>query len=88
MDYGALNELFTFEACETRKCVNVTIKDDEFDELDEFFTYHLMRTTGLDTRITLDPVDRRIEIVDNDRKQHIALCMWDMGCPSPSLQST
>ena len=71
MDYGALNKLFIFEACETRKCVNVTIKDYEFDELDEFFTYHLMRTTDLDTRITLDPVDGRIEIVDNDRKQHI-----------------
>ena len=63
MDYGALNEILMFEACETRKCVNVTITDDEFDELDEFFTYHLRRTIGLDPRITLDPVDGRIEIL-------------------------
>ena len=66
MDYGPLNELLMFYACETRKCVNVTVIDDVVDELDEFFTYHLRRTTSLDTRIELDPVDGRIEIVDND----------------------
>ena len=37
MDNGALNEILMFEACETRKCVNVTITDDGVDELDEFF---------------------------------------------------
>ena len=53
-----------FGACEIRNCVNITIRDDEVDELDtEFFTYHLR---SLDPRIELDPVDRRIEIVDND----------------------
>ena len=56
-----------FGACEIRKCVNITIRDDEVDELDtEFFTYHLRRTTSLHPRIELDPVDGRIEIVDND----------------------
>ena len=68
MDYGPLNELLMFYACETRKCVNVTITDDEFDEFDESFPYHLRRTTSLDPRIELDPVDGRIEIVDNDGK--------------------
>ena len=66
MDYGALNEILMFEACQIRKCVNVTITDDEIYELDEFFTYLLRRTIGLDTRITLDPVDGRIEIIDDD----------------------
>ena len=56
-----------FGACEIRKCVNITIRDDEVDELDtEFFTYHLRRTTSLDPRIELVPVDGLIEIVDND----------------------
>ena len=66
MDNGALNEILMFESCETLKCVNVTITDDGVDELDEFFPYHLRRPTGLDPRITLDPVDGQIEIVDND----------------------
>ena len=66
MDNGALNEILMFEACETRKCVNVTITDDGVDELNEFFPYHLRRTTSLDPRITLDPVGGQIEIVDND----------------------
>ena len=66
MDNGALNEILMFEACETLKRVNVTITDDGVDELDEFFPYHLRRTTSLDPRITLDPVDGQIEIVDND----------------------
>ena len=56
-----------FGACEIRNCVNITIRDDEVDDFDtEFFTYHLRRTTSLDPRIELDPVDGRIEIVDND----------------------
>ena len=56
-----------FGACEIRNCVNITIRDDEVDELNtELFTYHLRRTTSLDPRIELDPVDGRIEIVDND----------------------
>ena len=68
MDYGALAEVLMFDSCETRKCVNVAITDDFVDEVDEFFTFHLLRTPNLDSRIDLDPVDGRIEIVDDDRK--------------------
>ena len=66
MDYGALDEILMFDECERRRCVNVTITQDLVDEPDEFFTFHLNRTTGLSTRIELDPVDGRIEIVDDD----------------------
>ena len=72
MDYGALTEILMFDTCETRKCVNVTITDDLVDELDEFFTFHLSRTPNLDPRIDLDPVNGRIEIIDDDRKSN----MW------------
>ena len=66
-DYGPLSKVLMFGACEIRNCVTITIRDDEVDELNtEFFTYHLRRTTSLDPRIELDPVDGRIEIVDND----------------------
>ena len=58
-----------FDACVTRQCLRVTITDDGVDELDEFFTYQLRRTTGLDPRIQLDTaLVGRIEIVDDDGK--------------------
>ena len=68
MDYGALGVTLVFEACDTRKCVYINITDDEVDESDESFTYHLRKTSVLDSRIDLDPVDGKIEIVDNDGK--------------------
>lgn len=66
MDYAELVETLMFGACETRKCVNVTIRDDMVAESDEIFTYQLRRTTDLDPRIALDPVNGQIEIADND----------------------
>ena len=68
MDYGPVNVVLTFGACVTRRCMSVTITNDGVDELDESFTYHLRRTTGLDPRIELDPVDGRIEILDKYSK--------------------
>ena len=74
-----------FGACEIRNCVNIAIRDDEVDI--EFFTYHLRRTTGLDPRIELDPVDGRIEIVDNDGGMwHIKLVI--VSDSFPLFQST
>ena len=70
-DYVALSETLMFDACQTRSCVNVTIVDDLVDELEEFFRVSLTRTTGLDSRITLNPVDGRTVITDNDGKSYI-----------------
>ena len=69
MDYEALDMTLMFDECERRICMNISITQDLVDEPDEFFTFHLNRTTGLSPRITLDPVDGRIEIVDDDGKQ-------------------
>ena len=46
--------------------MNVTIVDDLVDEPLEYFDFTLERTPGLDTRISLNPVDGRIAIIDND----------------------
>ena len=78
MDYGPVNVVLTFGACVTRRCMSVTITNDGVDELDEFFTYHLRRTTGLDPRIELYPVDGRIEILDKYSKYY--------NCNSPFMQ--
>ena len=58
--------MLVFDVCETRKCVNVTVTDDEVDETGESFTFHLSRTVDLHPHITLDPADGEILIVDDD----------------------
>ena len=66
MDYLTLNSILSFGACQTRHCTDVTIMDDLVDEPLEYFDFTLERTPGLDTRISLNPVDGRIAIIDND----------------------
>ena len=68
MDYQGLNSILSFAACEIQRCVNVTIVDDLVDEAEEFFHFTLERTPGLDSRISLDPVDGQVFIVDDDGK--------------------
>ena len=58
-----------FSECERQKCLNVTVTQDLVKEPDEIFTVHLNRTIDLSPRIDLDPVDERIEIVDDDSEQ-------------------
>ena len=70
MDYMTLAEVLMFDVCETRQCVNVTIADDLVNEPQESFHVSLERTPGLDSRITLEPVDGEIVIVDNEGKLH------------------
>ena len=66
MDYGALSTTLMFDTCETRKCTNIAIANDDIPEGTESFTITLERTPGLDDRITLDPVDGEIQISDRD----------------------
>ena len=63
-DYTAVNALFSFEACQTKSCVNVTITDDNVNEVVEYFIFSLARTADLNARIDLDPENGRIYIVD------------------------
>ncbi|CAI8036863.1 hypothetical protein GBAR_LOCUS20653, partial [Geodia barretti] len=62
-----------FDACETRKCVNVTITDDMVDEQRELFTYTLTRTPSLDPRIELDPIDGTVEIINSDVPENVVV---------------
>ena len=61
-----LEEVLMFDACETQQCVAVTIVDDMIDEPEENFHVSLERTPDLDSRITLEPVEGEILIIDND----------------------
>ena len=69
MDYGAIDVILEFGACETQMCVNVSIVSDLVDEEDEIFTYHLRRTPNLDPRINLEPTDGTVEIINDDGEQ-------------------
>ena len=65
-DYFAVTTILMFDACQMRSCVNVTIRNDVILENVESFNITLERTSDLDSRITLDPVNGVVEIIDND----------------------
>ena len=87
-DYVAVEEGIIFAACEIQQCVAVTIVDDVVDEPDEVFHASLERTPGMDSRITLDPTEGKIEIRDNDgmnldtlRLQYnVMVCCYYVSC--------
>ena len=67
MDYASLSDvILTFAACDERQCVDIIIEDDSIPEELESFDVTLERTTGLDARIRLDPVDAVVEIIDSN----------------------
>ena len=63
--------ILIFDECERHRCVNVSITQDLVGEPDEFFTFHLNRTTDISPRIDLYTVVGRVEIVGDDGKQCI-----------------
>ena len=76
MDYEALSTTLMFAACETRQCVDVTIVDGMIVESIETFAVTLERTSDLDSRITLNPVDEEIKTIDNDCKLTVLHTRW------------
>ena len=80
MDYIGLSSILNFAACETRQCVNVTIVDDTVNELVEEFDITLERTLGLNTRISLDPVDARVVINDEKSNDLITVSKAHITC--------
>ena len=69
MDYQLSSTILAFGACDTRLCVEIPIVDDEVVEWTESFTVTLERRSDLNSRITLDPVDGVVEIIDSDGVQ-------------------
>ena len=76
-DYGVLTGYMRFGACDHQKCVDINIVDDQAEEKTEAFELTLERTSGLDDRIILTPVNAFIEIRDNDGNyiNNIAVCI-------------
>ena len=70
-DYNHIFYNLAFDTCDIRQCTEIPIVDDMIVELTESFFVTLERTPGLDSRITLKPVDGEIEITDDDGMQYI-----------------
>ena len=68
MDYGELDMILHFDTCDVQQCTFVSIVNDLVDEPEEFFSYTLERTPGLDGRIDLDPTMGQVVITDDDSK--------------------
>ena len=66
LDYGAVDTVLMFAACERKNCVNLYITNDIILEKDESFDLTVEKTSDLESRITLDPVNGVVEIIDND----------------------
>ena len=65
-DYLSVSTILNFDECATSQCTEIMIVDDEIPENTESFNVGLGRTPGLDSRITLNPVDGVIQIDDVD----------------------
>lgn len=66
MDYDRLSTVLMFDSCGFMSCSSVNIVNDIYLENIESFFASLSRTTGLDVRISLNPVEAEVEIVDDD----------------------
>ena len=66
MDYDPVSVILAFSACDTRQCIEILVENDMITEMTESFFITLERTSGLNRRITLDPVETEIEITNND----------------------
>ena len=60
--------ILQFDTCDVRQCTFVSIVNDSVNEPEEFFTYTLERTPGLNERIDLDPTMGTVVITDDDSK--------------------
>ena len=78
MDYDSISEILEFGSCATQQCTEIPIVDDMIVELTESFFVTLERTPGLDSRITLDPVDGAIEITDDDGVYYYHTHTWNI----------
>ena len=75
MDYMGFSMTLTFDTCEIRRCVIVSIVDDMVDEPDNVFDYILAPPpASLDPRITIRSDMGEVFIIDDDDGKVKVLC--------------
>ena len=82
LDYDALTAVLMFAACEKRRCETIIIIEDNVAEPMETFNVTLEEVPGLDARITLDPVEAVVEIIDSNSQScmHHHLLIYCLLC--------
>ena len=92
MDYVNVSTILAFGKCDTRQCTEIPIVDDMIVEMNKSFFVTLERTSGLDSRIRLNPVEEEVEIINDDGVYIITLTWmynygndWCMGITSQRL---
>ena len=75
LDYIGISEVLVFDVCMTRACSVIGIVEDNTAEDIETFNATLTQTSsGLDSRITLEPVEAVVEIIDASSKISSSFC--------------
>ena len=71
-DYTLLDpSTLYFENCQLRSCVTISIHNDEIlEDLVEVFTVSLYSTPELNERLTFNPAETIVLIIDDDGKYH------------------
>lgn len=76
MDYTGISEVLVFDVCTTRACSDISIVEDNTAEGIETFNATLTQTSsGLDSRVTLEPVEAVVEIIDASSKISPSSCI-------------
>ena len=70
MDYRTVDDDLMFDKCLRCKCVNVTFMEDEMNELDESFTFHLNTSTNISSHFNFGSAEGIIDIIDNDGEKY------------------
>lgn len=65
-DYVEQDKLLVFTACQSRKCVDILIVNDEVTEKTESFGISILRSVDLGNQIQLEPSSGEIHVTDDD----------------------
>ena len=78
-DYGEVSVTLSFEECEERQCVGISVVDDLINEPVE--TLSLSLTANPELHLTLHPQTSEVAILDNDgKKSYIFIMTWSFSC--------
>ena len=73
-DFGEVSVTLSFEECEARQCVGISVVDDLINEPVE--TLSLSLTANPELHLTLHPQTSEVAILDNDGKKSFYECIF------------
>ena len=77
-DYVAVDQVLTFAACESQRCVNVSLANDLVSEPEETFSLSLTRSTR--SHISITSATGVVVITDDDGKKYLSITTFMSLC--------